>query len=163
MSYLVTTSLIGLLAQILSERGETLSVAESCTGGMIASLCTKRSGASAWFAGSAVTYSEQIKHELLGVPMEVIAQEGVVSARVAELMALGVRKLFHSDLALATTGIAGPTGALPSYPVGSVWIAISYREHLESEYLFFRGKRECFIEQVSQEVLRRAYAFIRRI
>ncbi|MBB6276443.1 CinA family protein [Porphyromonas circumdentaria] len=162
MNNSTTTSLVDLLAQRLTLRGETFSVAESCTGGMIASLCTQRAGASKWFAGGLVAYSERIKHELLGVPMALIESKGVVSAEVAEQMVLGARKIFHADLSLATTGIAGPSGAIPLYPVGSMWIALSYRDRLWSKFLFFKGGRESFIERASQEVLRQAYSFIQK-
>ncbi len=163
MNEAINTSLAAFLSKELLLRGETLATAESCTGGMLASLCTRQAGASRWFAGGVVAYSEQMKHELLKVPMELIDREGVVSAAVAEQMALGAQRLFHADLAIATTGIAGPSGALPHYPVGSVWVAAVYREHIFSQLLAFHAGRERFIEQVSGEALRLVYAFIQKI
>lgn len=114
-----------VLVRALAERHLTLSVAESCTGGLIAHRITNVPGASAVFTGGCVTYADAAKQALLGVPAETIAQHGAVSDPVARAMAEGARKRFGSDFALAVTGIAGPGGGTPAKPVGTVFIALA--------------------------------------
>lgn len=113
------------LAELLTGRGETMSCAESCTGGMIGAMITDIPGASSFFNGSAVTYSNGSKTDILGVPEDVIASHGAVSMETAEAMALGAAKAYSSDYSVAVTGIAGPGGATPEKPVGLVYIAVS--------------------------------------
>ena len=114
-----------LVHNILIERGQTLAVAESCTGGAIASKFTAQAGASAYFLCGVVSYSNEAKSEVLGVDMSDIAQYGAVSEQVAIAMARGVKGVSHSDFAISTTGIAGPTGGSEAKPVGTVWIGIA--------------------------------------
>lgn len=111
------------LAQALQARGGLLACAESCTGGLIAAACTAVAGSSAWFDRAFVTYSNEAKRELLGVPPELLAQHGAVSEPVALAMVEGALARSRASLALAVTGIAGPTGAVPGKPVGTVWLA----------------------------------------
>lgn len=111
--------------QMLIERGATLAVAESCTGGAIASRFTALAGASAYFLYGAVTYSNASKCSALGVDAETIRREGAVSEAVARQMAEGVRRAAGADYGVATTGIAGPTGGTEAKPVGTVWIAVA--------------------------------------
>ena len=111
------------LAGMLGERGWMLCTAESCTGGLIAASCTELAGSSLWFERGFVTYSNESKVELLGVPAELIAQHGAVSAEVARAMALGALARSRAQVAVAVTGIAGPGGAVPGKPVGTVWLA----------------------------------------
>lgn len=113
------------LAQMLNERAETLSVAESCTGGVISSRITIMNGASNYYLGGVCTYSNEMKSNVLGVSMCDIDKYGAVSEKVACQMADGVRKLTGSTYSIATTGIAGPTGGTEEKPVGTVWFAIS--------------------------------------
>ena len=110
---------------ILTARGETLAVAESCTGGTIASKFTAMAGASAYFMAGVVSYSNAAKHDMLGVSNESLAAYGAVSEQVAREMAEGVRRAAHADYAIATTGIAGPTGGSEAKPVGTVWMAVA--------------------------------------
>jgi len=112
------------IAKLLRESGLTLSVAESCSGGLIAKRITDIPGSSAYFLLGAVTYSNDSKELVLGVPAGLIEKYGAVSSEVALAMAEGVRKISGSDLAIATTGIAGPDGGSPEKPVGTVFIAI---------------------------------------
>lgn len=112
---------------LLAERGLTLSAAESCTGGLIAKRITDLRGASKVFAGGAVTYATESKTAVLGVPAELIAEKGVVSAEVAQEMAVRARELFHSDFAVSTTGLAGPEGDGVN-PVGTVYVALATAE-----------------------------------
>jgi nicotinamide-nucleotide amidase len=114
-----------LVHNILTERGQTLAVAESCTGGAIASKFTAQAGASAYFLCGVVSYSNEAKSEVLGVKMSDIAQYGAVSEQVAIAMARGVKDVSHADFAISTTGIAGPTGGSEAKPVGTVWIGIA--------------------------------------
>lgn len=118
--------------RILSERTMTLATAESCTGGMLAVRFTAIPGASVYYKGGIVAYSHSSKRELLGVDCGIIGLHGVVSEEVAREMAEGARKALEADYAIATTGIAGPTGGTPQTPVGTVWIAVATPEHTVS-------------------------------
>lgn len=115
------------LADALLARGWSLAAAESCTGGLIAAACTALPGSSHWFERGFVTYSNAAKAELLGVPQALLQAHGAVSEPVARAMAEGALARSHADLALAVTGIAGPGGAVPGKPVGTVWLAWSTR------------------------------------
>jgi nicotinamide-nucleotide amidase len=118
---------VNVLAQALRERGWRLATAESCTGGLIAAACTALAGSSDWFDRGFVTYSNEAKTELLGVPAALIAAHGAVSEPVALAMAEGALARSAADLAVAVTGIAGPGGAVPGKPVGTVWMALARR------------------------------------
>ena len=102
----------------------TIATAESCTGGAIAAAITSVAGSSDVFKGSVVAYSNDVKHRVLGVAQEILDSEGAVSAATVEAMAVGVQRLIGSHCAVATSGIAGPGGAVPGKPVGTVWVAI---------------------------------------
>ena len=115
------------LALALKQRGWMLATAESCTGGMIAAACTDLAGSSEWFERGLVTYSNEAKTELLGVDAALIEQHGAVSEPVARAMADGAIARSRADIAVAVTGIAGPTGGSPTKPVGTVWVAIALR------------------------------------
>lgn len=114
-----------LVHNILINRGETLAVAESCTGGTIASKFTAQAGASAYFLCGVVSYSNESKCNVLGVPMADIEQHGAVSEEVAKAMAQGAKVISGANFAVSTTGIAGPTGGSKEKPVGTVWIGIA--------------------------------------
>lgn len=114
---------VALLAEALLQHGWMLTTAESCTGGMIASRCTDVSGSSNWFERGFVTYSNEAKHELLGVDSQLIEQHGAVSKEVVEQMVLGALRHSRAQVAIATSGIAGPTGGSTDKPVGTVWFA----------------------------------------
>ena len=114
-----------LVHNILTDRGETLAVAESCTGGAIASKFTAQAGASAYFLCGVVSYSNESKSNVLGVKMSDIAQYGAVSEQVAIAMAQGVKGVSGANFAISTTGIAGPSGGSKEKPVGTVWIGIA--------------------------------------
>lgn len=110
---------------ILTARGEKLAVAESCTGGTIASKFTAMAGASAYFMAGVVSYSNEAKHDILGVSWESLNTYGAVSEQVAREMAEGVRRISNADYGIATTGIAGPSGGSEAKPVGTVWMAVA--------------------------------------
>ncbi len=123
------------LAQDLGRRGLSLAVAESCTGGALAATITAEPGCSVYFKGGVVAYSNELKQDLLGVSEGLLEQYGAVSKPVVEAMAQGAQKLMHADVAMATSGIAGPEGATPDKPVGTVCIAIAYQDRLFSQQL----------------------------
>ena len=120
-----TATLQQAVHNLLTERKKTLAVAESCTGGKIASLFTAMAGASEYFLSGATTYSNESKINILGVSPETIAKHGAVSEQTAREMAEGVRRITGADYGVATTGIAGPSGGTAEKPVGTVWFAVS--------------------------------------
>jgi PncC family amidohydrolase len=126
---------------LLRQRGWTLAVAESCTGGALGDVITDVPGSSDYFLGGVIAYANAVKESLLAVPREVVVEQGAVSPEVAVAMAEGARRLFKADLALATTGIAGPSGGSPAKPVGLVYIALATREGTESRRYVRQGSR----------------------
>ena len=141
------------VANLLKERGKTVAVAESCTGGAIASRFTALPGASAYFLCGVVSYSNEAKIALLGVDPETLARHGAVSREVAEQMAEGVRRIAGADYAVATTGIAGPTGGSPDKPVGTVWIAVATPEKTIARKMVYGKLREQNIERASASAI----------
>jgi nicotinamide-nucleotide amidase len=127
---------------LLAQRGLTLAVAESCTGGLAAELLTRTPGCSRYFLGGVVTYANQAKTQLLGVPAELFAAHGAVSAEVALAMAEGVRSRLGADIGLAFTGIAGPDGGSEQKPVGLVHWAITGATGSEQRDRIFMGNRD---------------------
>ena len=149
------------LADALRARGWRIAAAESCTGGLIAATCTALAGSSDWFERGFVTYSNQAKTDQLGVPAELIAAHGAVSEPVARAMAEGALARSPADLALAVTGIAGPTGAVPGKPVGTVWLALAQRGGaMRSELLQLDGDRSAVRAQTVAIALERMLAQI---
>jgi PncC family amidohydrolase len=145
------------LGGLLREKGLRLAVAESCTGGLIASRITDVAGSSEYFDAGVVVYSNQAKQRLLSVPAESIEAHGAVSREVAEKMAEGVRTATGSDLGLAVTGIAGPTGGSPEKPVGTVYIGLATKTGTGARTFFrkfqFSGGRLEIKAQTSTEAL----------
>jgi len=137
-----TDALVADLAHTLVRRGWRVATAESCTGGLIAAACTRRSGSSDWFDRGFVTYSNPAKTEMLGVPAEVIHAHGAVSEPVVLAMARGARERAGVDVAVSVSGIAGPTGGSAEKPVGTVWLAWSgpWGEHAQRH--LFGGDRD---------------------
>ncbi|MDR1921263.1 MAG: CinA family protein [Candidatus Adiutrix sp.] len=129
------------LAARLSGAALRLVTAESLTGGRLAAALTTVPGSSAYFQGGVVAYSNQLKVELLGVPLEVILRHGAVSRECALAMAEGARRKLGADAALASTGIAGPGGATPAKPVGLVWLAVAGPRGLKAVSHVFVGDR----------------------
>ena len=134
-------TLDAVVGQMLTERGMTIAVAESCTGGLIAKRITDNPGSSAYFAGGVVAYSNAAKLELLGVPSAVLEEHGAVSDLVVRAMAEGVRERFGVDIGIATTGISGPDGGTTSKPVGLVHIALAREGATYAESFAFRMDR----------------------
>ncbi len=131
-----------ILGKILTEQKMTVAVAESCSGGLIASRITDVSGSSIYFERGVVTYSNRAKIELLGVPPEIIEKHGAVSEETARLMAEGIRKMAKTDIGLSSTGIAGPTGGSKEKPVGTVYIALSDDKETVCRHFTFRWDRK---------------------
>ena len=146
-------TLAGNIGKILIEKELTLSVAESCTGGNIAHTITLNPGSSAYFKGGVIAYSNEIKSNILGIDRNLIADKGAVSKEVVEAMAVEARKIMNSDYAIATSGIAGPTGGTIEKPVGTVWIAVAGPESVISKLFNFANHRERNIIRSSQTAL----------
>ena len=147
---------VAALGDALRARGWMIATAESCTGGLIAAACTAVAGSSDWFERGIVSYSNPAKIELLGVPATLIDEHGAVSAEVARAMAEGAIAHSMADLTVAVTGIAGPGGATPGKPVGTVWLALARRgEPAQAELLRLRGDRAAVREQTVRHALAR--------
>jgi nicotinamide-nucleotide amidase len=146
------------LADALRARGWRLATAESCTGGLIAAACTALAGSSDWFERGVVSYSNAAKTELLGVPAALIAAHGAVSEPVARAMAEGVLARSGADLAVAVTGIAGPGGAVPGKPVGTVWLGWGRPGAVHTECLHLPGDRGAVRQATVAAALERALA-----
>lgn len=127
---------------LLSEMHLTFSTAESCTGGNIAHNFTLIPGSSEMFMGGIVSYSNSVKHRVLGVREDTLAAHGAVSREVVEQMAEGACRVCATDCSVATSGIAGPGGAVPGKPVGTVWIAARCCDTMRSRLFHFSGSRE---------------------
>ena len=131
-----------LLGNLLKQRQQTISTAESCTGGRLAAMLNAQSGSSAFYMGSVVAYANEIKEQVLGVQHDTLLNYGAVSEQTVLEMANGVRALMHTDYAIATSGIAGPTGGTAEKPVGTVWIAWATPEGTEAKCYHFGAARE---------------------
>jgi nicotinamide-nucleotide amidase len=138
------------VGQLLTARGATLAVAESCTGGLIASRITDVPGASEYFLAGIVAYANEVKAQVLGVPEGLLAQYGAVSEECARAMAEGARQATGADYAIATTGIAGPGGGTPEKPVGLVYVAVADRRGTSVEMFTWPGTRDQFKQRTSQ-------------
>jgi PncC family amidohydrolase len=130
------------LGALLTQRGLTMAVAESCTGGMIGAAITRVPGSSAYFKGGVIAYSNEIKEQVLGVPRELLETKGAVSGEVVKAMAQGVAKLCKSSCSIAVSGIAGPQGGSADKPVGLVFIGIYLKDKVQSFTFNFAGDRE---------------------
>ena len=140
--------LVKQLAAKLMEKGWMLATAESCTGGMIAAACTDLAGSSQWFDRGFVTYSNEAKTEMLGVPAELIEKHGAVSEEVVRAMAEGAIRHSRAQVSIAVTGIAGPGGGTAEKPVGTVWVGWCVGGTTLTEFLNLKGNRTA-IRQVT--------------
>ncbi|MDY6990049.1 MAG: CinA family protein [Thermodesulfobacteriota bacterium] len=143
------------VASLLVSQKMTIAVAESCTGGLICHRLTNVSGSSDYLEMGVVTYSNQSKVKLLAVPEEIIREHGAVSEACVRAMAMGVKRLAGTDLGLAVSGIAGPTGGTVDKPVGTVHLAMAWDDHVQCWKNVFQGSRGEIKEQASQEGLMR--------
>jgi len=142
-----------LIGDLLRKRGWTLSIAESCTGGLVCDRITDVSGSSDYFDGGMITYSNESKSKHLGIPLDDIKRYGAVSPQVAKRMAQGVRKAFGTNFGLSTTGVAGPTGGTKRDPIGRVFIGLTHggRSWIWKEDL--KGSRREIKEKASEKAL----------
>lgn len=150
-----------LLGSTLLEQHHVLVTAESCTGGGIASAVTDIPGSSAWFDCGFVTYSNSAKTHSLGVLPELIAQHGAVSLKIAAAMAQGVLAASRGTIAIATTGIAGPGGATPGKPVGTVCFGLACQNHIHTEKQHFEGNRQMVRQQSVIHALKMLLDFLK--
>ena len=149
-----------LVADLMLKNGLLLATAESCTGGLISAACTDLAGSSAWFERGFVTYSNEAKTDLLGVDAAVIRQHGAVSEAVARAMAVGAIARSRAQVAVAVTGVAGPTGGSPDKPVGTVWFGWSVRGAVSTERMCFAGDRATVRAATVQHALTRIVALL---
>ena len=157
---LLTTSGTEGFCGAFARTGLKLSLAESCTGGMIGCKITSVSGASSFFMGSAVTYSNESKEKILGVSHKSLMDHGAVSEAVAKEMAEGSLKVYGSDIAASVTGIAGPDGGTLEKPVGTVWMAVTDGKRTVAYENHFEGSRDDIRELTSDILMVRIIEFI---
>ena len=156
-----TDSLVAELAELLLATKATMTTAESCTGGLIAGALTAMPGSSEWFEQAVVTYSNGAKQSLLGVPASVFEQHGAVSEACVLAMAKGACERSGASISVVASGIAGPDGATPGKPVGTVWLGWSIGNTLSAELLHLEGDRRAVREQAVLHALRGTIARIR--
>lgn len=144
-------ALEALVGGLLAQNGKTIATAESCTGGRLAAALNAQSGSSAYYMGSVIAYDNSVKTNLLGVSQDILNADGAVSESTVRQMAEGVRKLLGTDYAIATSGIAGPTGGTAEKPVGTVWIAWATPEGTKAHCYHFGAARER--EQITQRAV----------
>ena len=152
---LLAQSALGLLADLLIKNKCQLATAESCTGGLIAASCTELSGSSAWFDRGFVTYSNAAKTEMLGVDPQLIETHGAVSEAVARAMVVGALARSAAQVAIAVTGVAGPTGGSADKPVGTVWFGLAVPGQVVTECGWFAGDRAAVRAATVQHGLQR--------
>jgi nicotinamide-nucleotide amidase len=152
-------TLDAVVGRLLRERGKTIAVAESCTGGLVAERITDNAGSSAYFLGGVVAYANSTKATLLGVSEALLAEHGAVSEPVARAMAEGARERFGADFGVATTGISGPEGGTEAKPVGTVYVALARAEGTHCEHFLFpldRTRHRQLTAQIGLDWVRRA-------
>ena len=142
------------IARILLIKGQTLSIAESCTGGLLANQLTNISGSSAFFWLGIIAYDNKAKVKILKIPPSIIKKHGAVSLPVAKLMAQNVRKILNTDFGIGITGIAGPKGGTKDKPVGLVFIAVASKKEEILEKCHFKGSRLSIKAQAAQKALK---------
>ena len=143
------------LAERLMAKGLMMAAAESCTGGMIAAACTDLAGSSAWFERGFVSYSNEAKTDLLGVPAALIAEHGAVSETVVRAMAQGALQHSHAQVSVAVTGVAGPGGGSAGKPVGSVWFGWATPAGVVTQLCHFEGDRHQVRQACVQHAMQR--------
>jgi CDP-diacylglycerol--glycerol-3-phosphate 3-phosphatidyltransferase len=147
-------SLAADLGEVLRARALTVSVGESCTGGLVGAAITEVPGSSAYFMGGVIAYSNAVKHSHLDVPADMLEAHGAVSREVAEAMAKGARSRFGTDLAVGVTGIAGPDSDGSSKPVGLIYVAVATEARVWAGEFHFHGDRQSIRQQATAEALR---------
>jgi nicotinamide-nucleotide amidase len=148
------------IGTLLRQKGWTLSIAESCTGGWVSNRMTNVSGSSDYFEGGVVSYSNRAKMAHLSIPEKVIQRYGAVSPQVAGRMAQGVRNVFHTTFGLSTTGVAGPTGGTKKTPVGRVFIAVSDGKRALVRKETIKGSRRTIKRGAAEKSLKLLYHYL---
>jgi PncC family amidohydrolase len=148
-----------IIGDRLREKGWTLSIAESCTGGLICDRITDIPGSSDYFEGGMVTYSNESKGKYLGIPLNDIKRYGAVSPQVARRMAQGVRRAFYTTFGLSTTGVAGPTGGTQRSPIGRVFIGVARGDKMWVRQEDFKGTRR----EIKKKATERSLEFLYKI
>jgi len=146
--------LLNQIAKTLIKKKLSLSVCESCTGGMLGTLITGEPGSSKYFCGGVIAYSDEVKQRVVGVRQATLREYGAVSAEVAREMAQGVLERLKADISISITGIAGPTGGTKKKPVGLVYLCVATRQHVSVENRVFKGSRNQIRREACTEVLR---------
>ncbi|HEY2347406.1 MAG TPA: nicotinamide-nucleotide amidohydrolase family protein, partial [Puia sp.] len=153
-------SLQEVLGRLLTDRKQSVSTAESCTGGYVAHLITSIPGSSAYFHGSVIAYDNDIKNRMLGVNPDILSAHGAVSEETVKAMIIGALENMETDFAIATSGIMGPGGGSEEKPVGTVWIAAGNDREIITRKLWFRFDRQRNIELTAINVLNLLRIFI---
>ena len=156
-----STDLTKTLAEILLSRNWTVSLAESCTGGLVSATLTELAGSSEWFERGYITYSNEAKTECLEVPARLIESHGAVSELVAKAMAEGARINSGSDVAISITGIAGPSGGTAEKPVGTVCFGWATENQTLTKTMHFNGDRQAVRQQATEFALTELIALLR--
>lgn len=156
-----TNDLTKTLSEILLSKAWTISLAESCTGGLVCATLTELAGSSNWFERGYITYSNEAKAECLGVPSEVIESHGAVSEEVAKAMAEGARIQSGSNVAVSITGIAGPTGGSIEKPIGTVCFGWATENQVLTKTMRFDGDRQMVRQQAMEFALTELIALLR--
>lgn len=146
------------IGRLLKKKRRTVSIAESCTGGLVSSAVTEVPGSSAYFIGTIVAYHNGVKSSLLDVPKQLLSRYGAVSAETARSLAGNVRKKLVSDYGLAVTGIAGPTGGSKAKPVGLVYVGLATKKESTVKKFIFKGSRL----SVRNQAVQKALAFLKQ-
>lgn len=149
-----------VIGKILIEKKQTIATAESCTGGYIAHLLTSRSGSSAYYKGSIVSYANEVKEDVLGVTSDTLEQKGAVSKETVVQMVRGALNTLKTTYALATSGIMGPSGGTTDKPVGTVWVAVGNKEKIETHCFHFRFDRDRNMQLTATNALNMMRKFI---
>jgi len=146
-------NITGYIHKSLLKTGKTVAAAESCSGGILSGLLTQYSGSSRYFILGVVAYSNQSKVNILKIPASTIEKKGAVSKETASLMAKNIRRIARTDLGIGITGIAGPTGATPGKPVGTVFICVTNKNRTICKKFIFRGNRATIRKQSALKAL----------
>lgn len=157
------SEIIQKIHSLLIKKGLTVSVAESCTGGILSEFLTNAAGSSNYFTAGIVAYSNKAKERFLNIPHRFISQKGAVSKEVAQRLAHSIRVLSRTDLGIGITGIAGPAGGSKNKPIGTVFIAIEGKNGALCKRFSFRGNRQAIRKRSSLEALRLLYGNIQKI
>jgi len=157
-----TETLEEAVGKLLKKRGLTIATAESCTGGFLSHKITKVSGSSAYYKGSIVAYANEVKQQQLGVKATTLTQHGAVSEETVKEMVTGVLKALNTDIGISVSGIAGPGGGTPEKPVGTIWLAIGNKDHIETRKLQISKDRFLNIQYTAIQGLNMIRQFVHK-